>query len=321
MGLLLFGSSGTEFSDSDRNRLNQLAGTRQVVVTDDRDELARMAPDADLAVGGVPKQSVIDSPRIQWFHTWHAGAEWTARIPPERRQTLKVTTSSGIHGATMTEHTLALIIMALRGMHRDVQNQTRKIWDDGPMSQYREIGGLTAVIVGAGAIGQHLGRTLQFLGMRCIGVRRSANGPVPEGFERMVSVSDLYDVLPQANVCVSILPSTAESRGLFDWSAFARMPSDGIFVNIGRGDAVVEADLVHHLERNPEYIACLDVTNPEPLPEESMLWSMPNVIITPHVSGRSDRYFRRAFEQYLENLRRYTAGEPLLNLVDYESGY
>lgn len=321
MGILLFGSSPSRLDERDIERLEQAAGHHTVVVTDSRDELKELSAQAELAVSNVPKEFVIDSPSIRWFHTWHAGAEWTDDIPNERRATLDVTTSSGIHGATMSEHTLALIIMAMRGMHRDVRNQQERIWKDGPMSQYRELGGRTVVIAGAGAIGRHLGRTLNYLGMRCIGVRRSDTGSVPPGFERMVPVRELYDVLVEADVCVSILPSTAESRGLFDWSAFARMPSDGVFVNIGRGDAVVEADLVHHLERSPDFIACLDVTSPEPLPPESLLWTMPNVIITPHVSGRSDRYFERAFEQYLENLKRYVAGDELMNLVDYEAGY
>ncbi len=321
MGLLLFGSSPSALDDQDMVRLKQAAGDHTVVVTDSRDELNDLSQKAELAVSNVPKEFVVQSPSIRWFHTWHAGAEWTASIPSERRKTLKVTTASGIHGATMSEHTLALIIMAMRGMHQDVRNQQQRIWNDGPMSQYRELGGRTAVIAGAGAIGRHLGRTLNFLGMRCIGVRRSDTGALPSGFERMVPVRELYDVLPEADVCVSILPSTQETRGLFDWSAFARMPSDGVFVNIGRGDAVVEADLVHHLERNPDFIACLDVTSPEPLPPESLLWTMPNVILTPHGAGRSDRYFERAFEQYLENLRRYVAGEKLMNLVDYEAGY
>ncbi len=321
MGILLFGTFGDDLSQEDRERLEQAAGHYTVVASGDRDELKERAPDAELAVGSVPKQAVIDSPRIRWFHTWHAGAEWIDRIPVERRATLQVTTSSGIHGATMTEHTIALIIIAMRGMHRDIRNQEAGKWDDGPMSRYRELGGRTVVIVGAGAIGQHLGRTLHYLGMHCIGVRRSESLQTPPGFERMVSIRELYDALTEADVCVSVLPSTVDSRGIFDWSAFARMPADGIFVNIGRGDAVVEADLVHHLERHPDFTACLDVTDPEPLPAESMLWGMPNLIITPHVSGRSDRYFERAFEQYLKNLNRFVAGEALLNLVDYDTGY
>jgi phosphoglycerate dehydrogenase-like enzyme len=156
--------------------------------------------------------------------------------------------------------------------------------------------------------------------MRVIATRRSSREG-PDFVDRVGLGSELLTLAAQAQVVVNALPLTDETRGLFDAEFFRTLPEGAIFITVGRGASTVTADLVAALESGRLYGAGLDVTDPEPLPAESPLWQMPNVIITPHVSASGGDSQRRGAAIAVENLRRYVAGERLLNPVDMAAGY
>jgi phosphoglycerate dehydrogenase-like enzyme len=184
----------------------------------------------------------------------------------------------------------------------------------------REVGGRTMLVVGLGGIGTEVARRAHALGMRVIATRNSSREG-PDFVARVGLPGDLAAFAAEADVVVNATPLTPETEDLFDEEFFAAMKPGGYFVSVGRGastdtDALVDALRSGHLAG-----AGLDVTDPEPLPAGHPLWSMPNVIITPHVASNSDVQDEREWILAVENLRRYVAGEPLLNVVDLRRGY
>jgi phosphoglycerate dehydrogenase-like enzyme len=184
----------------------------------------------------------------------------------------------------------------------------------------REVGGRTLLVVGLGGIGTEVARRAHALGMRVIAIRNSRR----EGPDFVAEVGlpeDLHAFAARADAVVSAVPLTPETTDLFDAAFFAAMKPGGWFINVGRGRSVVTDALVAALDSGRLAGAGLDVTEPEPLPAGHTLWSRPNVIITPHVAASSDVQGERYWVLVAENLRRYAAGEPLLNVVDIERGY
>jgi phosphoglycerate dehydrogenase-like enzyme len=171
-----------------------------------------------------------------------------------------------------------------------------------------------------GAIGEYTAKIAHALGMRVIGVRRDADSDVP-GIETMYSNDELLDVLPQADVVVLTIPLTSETEGLIDEQALRVMKPSAYLINIGRGGTVDEPALIRALQEGRLAGAGLDVFAEEPLPADSPLWTMENVIITPHSAGATPHYHERAMGIFLDNLRRYVAGEELQNVVDKRRGY
>jgi phosphoglycerate dehydrogenase-like enzyme len=157
--------------------------------------------------------------------------------------------------------------------------------------------------------------------MRVNGLRRRADAPPPAGFEQVFGIGDLAAALADADHVVVTLPNTPRSRGLFDAAAFAAMKPGAAIYNVGRGPVIDTAALIAALESGHLGAAGLDVTDPEPLPADSPLWEMENVLITAHTSGATPRYWERQGELIAENIRRIQRGEVPRNVVDLEAGY
>ena len=176
------------------------------------------------------------------------------------------------------------------------------------------------VILGLGAIGGYVAQYARAFGIHLVGVRRTPAGH-EDGVDEWCPPDRLAEVLPRANILVSTIPLTATTRGILDATALDLLPPGALFVNVSRGEIVDQDALIERLASGRIAGAYLDVTDPEPLPAGHPLWSMPRVLISPHVAGRSDRSLDRLFLLVQENLRRYVAGEPLLSVVDIERGY
>ncbi len=176
------------------------------------------------------------------------------------------------------------------------------------------------LLIGVGAIGERTAKIAAAFDMHVIGMRRNASLAV-SGIERMVRPDQLLDVLPEADFVVITAPLTPETRHMIDKRAFDAMKPTAYIVNIGRGATIVEPDLIDALQNGSIAGAGLDVFEQEPLPEDSPLWGMENVIITSHYSGLTPEYDARAIEIFLDNLNRYQAGEPLRNVIDKRLGY
>jgi phosphoglycerate dehydrogenase-like enzyme len=227
-----------------------------------------------------------------------------------------------VFGPPIGEHVIALMLALTRGLDGYIAAQREGRWDDEavPGSRLWEVNGKTMLVVGLGGIGTSTAQMAHSLGMRVIATRNSSRDK-PDFVEYVGLSDELPTLIGQADVVVNATPLTPQTRGLFNAALFAKMKTSAYFINIGRGQSVVQADLVAALNGGVIAGAGLDVTDPEPLPKDNPLWRAANVIITPHVSSYSDNRTERVWLLMRENLRRYAAGEKLLNVVDLKRGY
>lgn len=289
---------------------------RAVRVTDVQ-QARDLIPQAAVMVGwSIPEDVLARAPRLRWVHSSGAGVE-RLLVSPIIDGDVILTDSSGIHRA-MVEHVFGVILAFARRLHIAVRLQLAHRWDHAAVAG-EELRGKTLGILGLGAIGRDLARAAAVFEMRVIGTKRQP-APVP-GVERVYSPARLRDVLRESDYVVVALPLTLSTRGLIGESEFAVMKPSAVFVNIGRGAIVDEAALLAALGGGRIAGAALDVFVHEPLPADSPLYDMPNVIVTPHVAGSTPVYFDRVTALVAENLRRFLDGRSLLNVVDKEMGY
>jgi phosphoglycerate dehydrogenase-like enzyme len=232
-----------------------------------------------------------------------------------------LTNMRGVHGPAIADHAFAMLLALTRDLRFHLANQADGIWERGG-STTRPIAleGRTMLVVGLGGIGTEVAKRAHGFGMRVLATRRS-DTPGPEFVERVGSPRDLLSMLPEADVVAVCVPLTEETRGLFGKAAFDAMKPGAILINVGRGRVVETGALLAALDSGRLGGACLDVTDPEPLPADHPLWRHPRVIVTPHVSSDAELTDRRRWEIFRENIRRFGAGEPLENVVDKRAGY
>lgn len=291
----------------------------EVIVLRDEPDLARAA-DAEVGVGtnqGARVAALLRSaPKLRWYHSIGAGVEDLVGVSELRERKLVLTNNSGPYDIPIAEHVLATILASAKQLHLYRDQQGRKEWKAHPQNEVRDA---TLVVFGIGSIGAEIARLASGVGMRVIGVRRR-QGAVP-GVSRIVTPDHLADVAAEADYLVLAAPLTRETRGAVSREVIARMKPTAWLVNIARGAMVDEGALVEALQAGRIGGAALDALTDEPLPADSPLWSLPNVIITPHSSNSSPRLRERSVALFRENLRRYKAKEPLLNVVDLDAGY
>ncbi|HUQ41206.1 MAG TPA: D-2-hydroxyacid dehydrogenase [Candidatus Limnocylindrales bacterium] len=301
------------------NDLPQLLTDDEVIVIKDEAELARAA-EAEVFFGtnaGARARSLLAAaPKLRWYQSAGAGVENLVTIPDFRERRILLTNNSGAMDIPIAEHVIAMILAAAKRLHLYRDQQARKEWKD---HRQGEIRGSTLVVFGLGSIGAEAARLGAALGMKVIGVRRR-DTPVA-GVERIVPPEQLADVAADADYLAVCAPLTNATRGAISRDVLARMKPTAWVVNIARGAIVDEAALIEALRAERIGGAALDAHAVEPLPADNPLWSLPNVLITPHSSNSSPNVRPRTIATFRENLRRYKAGEPLLNLVDLEAGY
>jgi glyoxylate/hydroxypyruvate reductase len=290
-----------------------------------REERDRLLAEAEIILGGwpFPLDLRARAPRLKWFHQRPAGASnllrgdlWGSDVT--------VTTSRGV-GSTlaMAEYAVASILHFAKSLHRTALDRTEGAFNH---RSYRPllIEGKTACVVGAGGIGRDVGRLCAALGMRVVGTRRrpARGDPMPVGFSEIGGPGDLDRYLPDSDFVVICCQWTPETNRLFDRSRFAAMKAGSVLVNVARGEIVDEDELADALECGHLRGAALDVYvgEFEHLPPER-LWSNPQVLITPHVSGASDEDRHGAIDLFCANLRAYLDGKPLRNVIDWDRGY
>jgi phosphoglycerate dehydrogenase-like enzyme len=297
-----------------------LAGVELVAVRSEAEAIAQGA-DADAIIGYCSDNVVAAAPHATWVQVFAAGAErcmQTARIL-ERQVVL--TNMQKMASPVIADHVIAMTLALARRLPQFVQVMQSGEWSRGYAfgDDMQSIGGKTMLVLGLGGIGTEVARRAAALEMRVIGTRRSSReGPA---FVDYVGLSsEMHALAAQADFIVNALPLTPETTAILDADFFAAAKPGAHFINVGRGKSVVTADLVSALKAGRLAGAGLDVTNPEPLPPDHPLWQLDNVIITPHVaSGGGNR--DRQIILLRENLRRFAAGDALLNVVDPALGY
>jgi phosphoglycerate dehydrogenase-like enzyme len=244
--------------------------------------------------------------------------------PELRSSGVILTNPSGIFSPSMAEHTMGLMIALARHFPDSVRYQDRARWSQTEVSSQpgplTELNGQLLLIVGYGSIGRELARRAHAFDMRVWGVTRSGKGDATHT-EKILPVAQLEDALPHADYIVLSAPDTRETRQLIGPAQIAKMKPGARLINVGRGSLLDEAALIRALETGVLSGAALDVTVTEPLPAESPLWKTPNLLITPHTSGVSDRLWQKETKLLMDLLGRWFDSRDLFNVVDFSRGY
>jgi D-3-phosphoglycerate dehydrogenase len=298
----------------------QAAAPRAEVVDAGQERIAAEILQADVFCGHakVPLDwdAVVRQGRLKWIQSSAAGMDHCL-VPAVQASDILVTSASGVLADQVSEHTLALILAQLRSLPLFFEAQRRREFIRLPT---RDLHGSTVGIVGLGGVGRRLAEVLAPFKTRILATDMF---PVdkPPHVESLWPADRLDDLLAESDIVVLCVPLNWQTRGLIDRRRFARMKPSALFINVARGPLVVEADLVEALETGRISAAAVDVTEQEPLPYDSPLWTQPRVIITPHVGGQSARRAADMTDFFCENLRRYQAGLPLNNVVDKQLGF
>ena len=290
--------------------------------TDDAQALALM-PEADVAFSSqIGREHLQAARRLKWIHSPAAGVG--GMLFPEMIESgVTITNSRGMSADTMAEHVLAVTLALFRNLPLAVVRQLERAWAQDEISDRhnRTLQSSNVLVVGLGTIGAAVARRMAALGAWVTGIRRRTDASPVEGVSKVLGPDGLIGALGAADVVVLAAPHTLATRGLIGARELAAMRSDALLVNVSRGRLVDETALAAALEKGRIGGAALDVFEREPLPLESRLWSMPNVLITPHTSGFRPDHWDAAVALFASNLRRFESGEPLLNVVDKEAGY
>ena len=284
------------------------------------DALAKEIANFEVIFGYISPEVLPKAKQLRWLCAASAGVDhfMDESLWPSRDCIL--TNSSGAYGATISEHVLMVLLMLLRRMPEYLPTIGRREW--AYFDPIRSVNGSHAVLLGTGDIGSNVARRLKALGARVNGVCRSGKSAEP-AFDRVLPLSELDSVLPEADALILSLPATRETAGILSRERIALLPERAFVVNVGRGAVIDQEALVEALQGGRLAGAALDVMTPEPLPADHPLWSCPNTIITPHVSGNMSLGLTCDLdvEMFCRDLAHYAAGEPLEHLVDWAKGY
>ena len=296
------------------------------VAADDAETLAREAGDADVFYGfRFPEELLPRAPRLRWIQSISAGIEGNLSAPVLGRN-IVVSNGAGIAAVTIAEQVLGTILAFCRHLHVAARLQVEGRWDRpaviaGTGTPIRELRGSRVAVLGLGPIGLAVAERVAALGALVRGLRRRPPPAAPPPFENVVGPPDLTSLLAWGDFIVLAVPHTAETDRLISARELAEMRPEAYLINVARGSVIDEEALIDALRRGVIAGAGLDVFEIEPLPRSSPLWTLPNVILTPHVAGATPSYFDRALELFIDNLERYLGGRPLRNAVDKELGY
>lgn len=268
---------------------------------------------ATVILGCPPPEDLAVCENLKWLQTWSAGVDLylTPGVLPKG---CMLSSAVGAYGPSVSEHMLASALSVMKGLPHFRDAQRAREWSD--TEKVLSFQDAVVLLLGTGDIGSHFARMAKALGGHTVGLNRHP-GKAIEGIDEVHPLSELDQWLPKADVVAMSLPSTPETHHIIDARRLGLMKPEAVLVNAGRGDGVDCSALAEALNRGAIWGAALDVTEPEPLPQDHPLWDCPNLVLTPHTAGgdRMRATMRRINGIALENLRRYTAGEELKNRV------
>jgi phosphoglycerate dehydrogenase-like enzyme len=327
-------------TDAQRALIREACGGAQIVEGFNPFEPAKLEPElagADVMVTfRVPAGLATKAPALKWIHLMSAGVEHAVAAGVFDNPGLVLTNSSGIHGTTIGEYILASMLAYAHQLHLPLRAQMRHEWLPNRyfMKTAVDLRGKSVGIIGYGSIGRETARLAQAFGMEVFALKRNPRDHADPGW-CAPNVGDPQGVIPKrwfgpgqraelvalSDYIVVTLPLTPDTRHFLGAREFAAAKPGAYVVNVGRGEVIDQQAMIEALKSGALAGAGLDVTTPEPLNPESPLWDIENVLLTPHVSGAKQGYNDQACEVFVENLRRFMSGRPMLNLVDRASGY
>ena len=270
-----------------------------------------------VSVGRLPLDKLAKMPNLEFVQLCSAGVGiYNTAVPRQ----IPLANASGAFGAGIAEHALGMVLMLMKKLHCYLDEQHNRNWSD--FGEVTSPMGAKVLVIGLGNLGREFAWRMHALGSEITAVKRTP-GNAPEYVSALYTMEKLDDCLAQADVVYLALPDTAATAGLFDRQRLEKMKPGAILVNVGRGNAVDLDALCDLLEVGRLGGAALDVTDPEPLPSQHRAWGIPNLLITPHVSGGFHLAYthNRIVEICADNLGRFVRGEKLENLVDRDTGY
>lgn len=286
----------------------------------DREEVAKCLADAEALAGFSGDLASIpfsQGQNLRWVHSFSAGMEkvLTAEL---KASDIIVSNSSGVHAIPIAEHVLAFILVCAKKFYQSFQNQQQRRWQ--ALNNISEVRDTNLLVVGLGRVGTEIANVAAGAGLRVAAVDQPGKSK-PEFVEELYTNDQLLQALPKADYVVLSLPHTDETHHLFDMEKFRIMKQSAVLINVGRGALIHEQELINALQQRVIGGAALDVTEIEPLAQASPLWSMDNVVITPHHSSHTKKRMDRTVDLLCENLSSYMREERLPNLVDKQKGY
>jgi phosphoglycerate dehydrogenase-like enzyme len=285
------------------------------------DNAGAVADDAEVVIGDVDAATLQRLKKLKWVQVWHAGVE---NMPKEMiTHPVVLTNMQRVLGPVIAETAIALMLSLTRGLiQTSVPNFYKKKWAGVPDDVVLEdLYNKTIAIVGMGGIGSETARRLHYgFNMRVIATDAKPMHK-PDFVDELHDPAWLMDMVPQADVLMSAAPLTKQTKEMFNAEVFGKMKRDAYFINVSRGGLVQQSALIDALKNKKIRGAGLDVTTPEPLPADHELWTCPNLVITPHNSSVAEVRNQRMLALAVENVRRYSLGLPLMNVVDKEKGY
>ncbi len=319
--VLISSPMGSALNPEILEELKSAADDAELIIISDPEQAREKLASADVLLGSCT-QVHSGMTRLLWVQHFSAGVESCTGQTEFLETGALLTNMKGVYGPGIAEHVIAMMLSLSRGLHQFQRQQVKGNWNRNLASEYPmlELKGKTMLVVGLGGIGSEIAWRANALGMRVIATRNSSREK-PGHVDYVGLADELFTLAKQADVIVNATPLTVSTKGLFDKKFFDVLKPSAYFINIGRGKSVITEDLVAVLNAGKLAGAALDVVDPEPLPEDHVLWHMPNVIITPHISARSDLVMERFWVFVRENLRRYVNGERMLNVVNIEKGY
>jgi len=298
----------------------------QVVVAKDMAAAIAATADADAIVGFNPEicsPKIVDNAKqLRWIASLAAGVENCVAVPAIRSRNLLLTNMRGVDAAAIAEHAIALTMALAHGLDTFAIDTSKGSWntEHGATTPIQTLDGKTLLVVGLGGIGTEVALRAHGLGMKVVATRDN-NRDKPDFVSYVGLPGELLTLAKTADVIVNSVPLTPQTTGMYDAKFFAVLKPSAYFINIARGASAVTADLTNALNEHRLAGAGLDVVDPEPLPPDNPLWRAPHVLITPHISSRSDLPGEARWTLAVENLRRYANGEKMLSVVDLTKGY
>lgn len=299
-----------------KEKITAVSPNVKLITTDDKDVLARYWPQMEILLGGrMDKELLLQCPNLRWVQTTSAGVE-RYLFPEFRDSDIRLTNVRGMHAQTITEHIFMFMLALARHLRLYIVQQKAHYWN---RQEVELLFNKNLLIIGLGGIGQHAAQLGNAIGMKVTAV--DVTDKQLPFVEKTYLPSQLNLALATADYVVMAAPHTKDTNQMMGEAQFATMKETAFFINIGRGKTVDESALIEALQNRVIAGAGLDVFETEPLPKDSPLYDMSNVLITPHMAGNMPDYMDHAVEIFCENLERYLKGQPLHNEVDKQAGF
>jgi phosphoglycerate dehydrogenase-like enzyme len=293
----------------------------EVICAEDEEAFCKELPDAEVLLGWNFKGKDIEkywdkAESLKWIHWCGAGVD-AAMFDELQSSDVILSNSGGIFNRAMAETVLGYMLMVMKDFKTSLRHQSEKIWE---YRGSRMIKSDKVLIVGVGSIGREFARLLNAVGCNCYGAGRQAREG-DEDFHQIYQSTNLHEVIGEFDWVIGIMPSTADTVNFFDESVFSKMKPEAYFINMGRGNAVVEKDLISALNSSSIAGAMLDVFQTEPLDKTDPIWEVERLFITPHISGDYAGFQEDMVALFKSNLEKYMSGKPMVNVVDKQLGF